>query len=113
MQHESKKYLHDIVKACEALLKFIEGKGFDDYDNDLLLRSAIERQLMIVGEALNRAVREDPDIADSIDDVREIINLRNVIVHGYAVVENATIWGVVQEDVPRLYEQVKDLLRRE
>jgi len=113
MQHESKKYLHDILRACEALLGFIEGKSFDDYDNDLLLRSAIERQLMIIGEALNQAVHEDQDISDSIEDVREIINLRNVIVHGYAVVENATIWGVVQEDTPRLYEQVKNLLRQE
>jgi len=56
MQPESAKYLYDILKACEAILQFIEGKDFDDYEDDLLLRSGVERQLMIIGEALNQAV---------------------------------------------------------
>ena len=82
MLPESRKYLHDILGACDALLEFVKGKSFDDYDNQLLLRSAVERQLMIIGEALNQAVHEDQDISDSIENVRDIINLRNVIVHG-------------------------------
>jgi uncharacterized protein with HEPN domain len=112
MQPESAKYLYDILKACEAILQFIEGKDIEDYEEDMLLRSGVERQLMIIGEALNQAVGDDPEIEALIPDSREIINLRNVIVHGYAVVENKTIWGVLQSDLPALYNQVKNILER-
>jgi uncharacterized protein with HEPN domain len=107
----SKKYLYDMLRACEALAQFVEGKQFADYDDDLLLRSAVERQLMIVGEAMGQAIRADDDLAEQIEDAREIINLRNVIVHGYTVIENETIWGILQADVPRLRVQVSQLLR--
>ncbi|MBN2133033.1 MAG: DUF86 domain-containing protein [Sedimentisphaerales bacterium] len=110
MPPESKKYLYDILKACEAILQFVENKTLADYENDLLFRSAVERQLMIVGEALNQAVRLDEEIEGQIEDAREIVNLRNVIVHGYAVVENQTVWGILQADLPKLHQQVKQLL---
>jgi uncharacterized protein with HEPN domain len=110
MQPEIKKYLYDILKACEALSEFVQGKSLADYDADLFLRSAVERQLMIIGEALSQAARTDDEIAEQIEDAREIINLRNVIVHGYAVVENETIWGILEGDLPKLHDQVKGLL---
>jgi uncharacterized protein with HEPN domain len=110
MRPETKKYLFDVGTACEAMLNFIGGKGFSDYEADLMLRSAVERQLMIVGEALNRANRVDPEIAELIPEIRDIIQLRNIIAHGYTIVENATVWGILQADVPKLYEQVKAIL---
>jgi uncharacterized protein with HEPN domain len=110
MRPESGKYLYDILKACEAIDEFIAGKQFDDYDKDLLLRSAVERQLMIVGEAMSQAMRMDNELIVQIEEAREIVNLRNVIVHGYTVVENETIWGILQADVPSLCDQVKGLL---
>lgn len=110
MRPESRKYLYDILKACEAIDAFIAGKRFDDYNSDLLLRSAVERQLMIAGEAMSQATRVDEELAEQIEDAREIVNLRNVIVHGYTVVENETIWGILQADVPKLREQVGRLL---
>jgi uncharacterized protein with HEPN domain len=110
MQPEIKKYLYDLLKACEAMLEFTKGRRFEDYEKDLMLRSAVERQLMIVGEALIQARRLDDDLDEHIKDVRDIISLRNVIVHGYAVVENATIWGILQADVPDLHKQVETLL---
>lgn len=79
-------------------------------DADMMLRSAVERQLMIVGEALNRADRLDETVAEQIPETRNIIQLRNIIAHGYAIVENATIWGIVQADVPKLCEQVRAML---
>ena len=62
-----------------------------------MLRSAVERQMMIIGEALDQAVDLQPELSEQISEVREIVNLRNVIVHGYAVVENETIWGIVTD----------------
>jgi uncharacterized protein with HEPN domain len=110
MRSESKKYLYDMLRACETLGQFVEGKQFADYDGDLLLRSAVERQLMIVGEAMSQATRTDEELAEQIEDAREIIDLRNVIVHGYTVIENETIWGILQADVPKLRDQLAQLL---
>ena len=110
MQREVRKYLYDVIKACDAISQFTIDKSLKDYQNNLLLRSAVERQLMIIGEALNQAVHLKPELSEQISEVREIVNLRNVIVHGYAVVENETIWGIVTEEVPALAQQVNRLL---
>jgi uncharacterized protein with HEPN domain len=110
MRPEVYKYLYDVSQACEAVIQFTRGKTLEDYLNDLLLRSGTERQLMIIGEALNQAANEDETISGKISDLRRIVNLRNVIVHSYATVEDETVWGMLQEDVPKLYEQVKKLL---
>jgi uncharacterized protein with HEPN domain len=110
MQREVRKYLYDVANACEAIRQFTVDKTLKDYQNNLLLRSAVERQLMIIGEALNQAAHLQPQLSDQITEVREIVNLRNVIVHGYAVVENETIWGIVTDELPRLAEQVNKIL---
>ena len=110
MQPETEKFLYDVFQACEALLQFTEGKNLDDYNGDLLLRSAVERQLMIIGEALSQAEKIEADLSEAVGNVRQIVNLRNVIVHGYSTVEDETIWGILQEHVPKLHEQVKGLL---
>lgn len=110
MQHETKKFLYDVFQACETLTRFVEGKTIDDYNNELLLQSAVERQLMIIGEALNQAARIQPDLEKQITGFRQIINLRNVIVHGYATVENETIWGILQGHAEALRTQVRKLL---
>ncbi len=65
---------------------------------------------MIVGEAMSQATRTDQELIDQIEEAREIINLRNVIVHGYTVVQNETVWGIVQADVPKLRDMVAELL---
>ena len=110
MPRETRKFLYDVFQACEALLKFTQGKNLDDYKADLLLRSGVERQLMIIGEALSQASKADPTLSDAIDNTRQIVNLRNVIVHGYATVEDETIWGILQGHVPGLHQEVKKLL---
>jgi len=110
MRREVDKYFYDVVKACDAIHQFTMDKTLRDYQSNLMLRSAVERQMMIIGEALNQAVHLQPDLSEQISEVREIVNLRNVIVHGYAVVENETIWGIVTDEVPALARQVNKLL---
>ena len=83
MRIESKKYLYDIARAAKLALGFIEGKNFADYSANPMLRSAVERQLEIVGQALAQLARTDPPAASQIGEYQRIIAFRNILIHGY------------------------------
>jgi len=107
---EVRKYLFDIVQACDLLTQFSSGKTFADYSTDALLRSAVERQFEIIGEALNSALRLHPDLSIRISDVRRIVAFRNRLIHGYAFVSNEVVWGVLETNLLTLRRQVQALL---
>ena len=86
------------------------GKSFRDFDNDLVLRSAVERQFEILGEALNRLDRLDTALAGRIPDVRQIVAFRNILIHGYASIDRARVWRAVQDDLPPLRATLDQLL---
>ena len=86
------------------------GKSFTDFDSDLVLRSAVERQFEILGEALNRLDRLDAALATRIPDLRQIVAFRNILIHGYASVDRARVWRAVQDDLPPLRATLDDLL---
>ena len=69
--------------------------AWEDYEADAMLRSAVERQFEIVGEALNRLSKEDPTSAERIPDLPRIVAFRNILVHGYAIVDDRIVWEVV------------------
>jgi uncharacterized protein with HEPN domain len=110
MRPEALKFLYDVLQACDLLEEFTQDNAFDTYMNDALLRSAVERQFMIVGEAMFQALRIDPSLEDRISDARRIVNFRHVMVHDYATVDDRTVWGVVQRRLPTLRNEVEALL---
>jgi uncharacterized protein with HEPN domain len=110
MQLESKKLLEDIRQACEQIIEFTKGKKFEDYHNDNLLRSGVERQFEIIGEALNRLDKSESEITNQISHSKRIISFRNILIHGYDVVEDPIVWDVITQDLPVFYEQVENLL---
>ena len=77
-----------------------------------MLRSAVERQLMIVGEALNRLRKIEPELLDSITDSRKIVAFRNILVHGYDVIRNEVVWGILDSDLSTLTVEVSALLQQ-
>jgi uncharacterized protein with HEPN domain len=110
MHPDVAKFLLDIDQACALLEDFTRGKSFSDYQADVMLRSAVERQFIIVGEALMQASKLEPMLGQSIPALRQIVGFRNVLVHGYAVVQHLTVWGVIQNEVTPLRHQVRFLL---
>jgi uncharacterized protein with HEPN domain len=86
------------------------GKSFTDFNSDLVLRSAVERQFEILGEALRQLARLDATLAARIPDLRQIVAFRNVLIHGYALIDRARVWQAVQNDVPGLRAILADLL---
>lgn len=104
------KYLQDVHDAVDALLQMTQGKSFQDYTSDVTLRYAVERAFIIIGEAMLQASKLDPNLGKSISALRQIIGFRNVLVHGYAVVQHKTVWETVDNDVATLKQQVDTLL---
>lgn len=82
-------------------------KKFNKYESNKLLRRAVERELEIIGEAVNRLLKIDPNI--DISDARRIVNLRNWVIHAY---DNVIIWGIINKDLPLLEKQVRKLLEQ-
>ena len=109
MGTEAKKYLFDIARAAELVRTFTRGRTFEEFESDPMLRSAVERQFEIVGEALNRLSRIDPETASRIRDHRHIIAFRNILIHGYADIDHRLVWGVVESKLSVLIQDVESM----
>ena len=110
LPRELRKYLFDIPQACELLTQFTAGKSFADYGADSLLRSAVERQFEIIGEALKQALSLNPSLSSQISNTQRIIAFRNRLIHGYASVSDELVWGIVEANLPALCRELKALL---
>lgn len=111
MTNEAKKRLLDVVEACGAIEQFVAGKDFAAYESDHLLRSAVERQFEIIGEAMNKAGTAEPSLAERVPEFHRIIGLRNRLIHGYDNVDDEILWDVVQSKLGPLKARVEAVLR--
>ena len=93
------------------LREFTAGRSFDQYRNDAMLRAAVERQFEIIGEAMARLARVDEAVAARISGYRRIIAFRNVLIHGYADVDDRLVWDVVETSLPTLVDEIDALAR--
>ena len=110
MRREVLKYIFDIQEACELLGEFTAGRTFEQYLSDAMLRSAVERQFEIIGEAMNQALRLDPSLVEAIHDTSDIIAFRNRLIHAYSQIDHEIVWKVVEKYLPALRGDVKAIL---
>lgn len=110
MSNQAATLLWDAHRAAERIARFTAGRSYDDYLNDDMLRAAVERQFEIIGEALAGLRRIDPTLAAQLPDVQQIIAFRNVLIHGYAAIDDRIVWDVVENDLPGLQAGLTKLL---
>ncbi len=104
------KLLLDAFQAASHIRAFSVGRTFEDYLSDIYLRSAVERQLEIVGEALNKARLDETATAESIRNLVAWIGLRNQIAHAYDRLDHQIVWDTIIEDIPGLLHDLARLL---
>jgi len=107
-----KKYLEDILIAIEEIDIFFETlpKRYDIFVNSLLLRRGIERNIEIIGEAMNRILKADNTI--SITNARKIVDTRNFVIHGYDTLTADILWSIVVNHLPLLKNEIEELLKK-
>ena len=109
MQPEIKIWLNDIKVSIEEIEDFLpEKRNFFLFKNDLKTKKAVERNLEIIGEALNRILKENPDVKISYP--RKIVDTRNRIIHGYDSISADVIWLIINNYLPTLKQEVEYLL---
>jgi uncharacterized protein with HEPN domain len=110
MDIEIKTWLYDILNAINEIESFFADrpKDFDLYQSDTRTKRAVERNVEIIGEAMNRILNKDATIEFS--NVRKIVNTRNRIIHGYDTVSDEIIWGIVIKHLPILQTEIQTLL---
>jgi uncharacterized protein with HEPN domain len=110
MDRDPRAYLWDVQQAANAIDEFIAGLDAAGYVQNALVRAAVERQFEIIGEALNRLSKIAPDLARQVPHLREIIGFRNVLIHGYVMIDHGRVWRIAKTALPSLHTAVSALL---
>ena len=112
MDEEIKTWLFDILQSInEVESYFSEGtKSFELYKKDTKTKRAVERDLEIIGEAVNRILKKNPDY--TLSNAQKIIALRNRIAHGYDTVSDELIWAIVINHLPKLKTEIEQKLSK-
>jgi uncharacterized protein with HEPN domain len=102
--------LFDVLRSCQAIGRYTAGLDFAAYERSDMVRDAVERRLGIIGEALNQALATEPELGHRMPELREIVGLRNRIIHGYNEVDDRIVWDIVQNELPALNVRIAELL---
>jgi uncharacterized protein with HEPN domain len=110
MDIEIKKYLFDIKESIDSIEKYLGDKrDFKIYLANKMLRRAVEREFEIIGEAMSRIERLDPKL--EISSKKQIINMRNRVIHGYDKIDDEIVWGTIVRHLPTLKSEITNLLK--
>jgi uncharacterized protein with HEPN domain len=105
MTDQGNKYLTDILQAIDLIESFTSDiSNYDDYVSDLKTQSAVERQLGIIGEAVNKFEKIFPD--STVINARKIVGFRNRLIHAYDAVDPAIIWAILKKHLDPLKKEI-------
>lgn len=110
-RRDVRAFLEDIRVACERVAHATRGRGRGDYEASWEIRAVVERQFVIMGEALSNIARQDMAVAEQLGEYRRIIEFRNIVVHGYYLLEPDMVWDIIEFKVPMLHAGVAMMLR--
>ncbi len=110
MDEYSKKYLIDVLNACKEVESFFNDKKvFIEFDNDIMKQRAVERNVEIMGEAISKLLKNNPNI--TLNNAKAIVNTRNRVIHGYDNVTSEFLWSLVIKHIPLLQKDIEILLQ--
>jgi uncharacterized protein with HEPN domain len=111
MDEQIQKWLYDILFSIEEIDNYFLQfeKKFEEYQKSIILKRAIERNLEIIGEAVNKILKVDPLIP--IENAMKIVGLRNQIIHAYDHISDENIWAIIIRHLPKLKEEINKLLK--
>jgi uncharacterized protein with HEPN domain len=112
MQRDPRAYLNDILEAAAAIEAATVGVNGESYGSNRLIRSAVEREFIIIGEALRVISQRAPELFERIPEGRQIIDFRNLLTHEYLSVSDRIVWGAIQTDLPLLVQHCAQLLHQ-
>ena len=110
LNDEARKRLWDITAAGRAVLDWTTRKTADEYVSSHLLRAAVEREFIIIGEAIRAALQAESSISVAITDTEKIVGFRNVLVHNYRNINSDEVWTMIHDHLPLLLSQCRSLL---
>lgn len=112
MRRSAGAYLEDIVVSCDAIEDALAGIDLQAYLASRLIRSSVEREFLIIGEAVNVLVKLFPEIGSQITHAKFIVGFRNRLAHEYAAIDDEAVMAIAEHDVPLLRTECQTLIDR-
>lgn len=112
MTPETTKRLRDALDAARLIESQVSGLSRPEYDADPWFRSAVERQIEIIGEALNHVRRLVPELEMQFPDIHEWVTMRNLVAHVYDKVDHDIVWDTINRDIPELVRRIERVLQK-
>ena len=110
MRRDPRAWLEDIHDAGTFIRELTAPHTLESYVATRVVHDAVERNFIVIGEAMAQLSKHAPHLAERISEHPLIVGFRNVVVHGYYLVEHESVWGTIQSDLPRLLDEVEALL---
>ena len=110
MDRRLRKYLEDILNSINEIEFFMEGRPreYETFCNDLLFRRGVERNIEIMGEAMNQALKINPDFP--VTSARKVVDTMNFVIHAYDSLREDILWAIVIRHMPLLKKEIEEIL---
>lgn len=110
MDRRLRKYLEDILNSINEIEFFMEGRPreYETFCNDLLFRRGVERNIEIMGEAMNQALKINPSLP--VTSARKVVDTRNFVIHAYDSLREDILWAIVIRHMPLLKKEIEEIL---